>query len=265
MDRNLPFGVVCLPNEENIFQIQHCTDVQCVCHLHNEAEFIAVTHGSVKILQSKCDIVLNAGEALYIKPLEIHGFRTDDASVCSILIFPTDLVPEFAAAQVDSHPFKLSDTLCKQLCELNAEKRYDTLHTRAVLYPLCCEIVSHCAHTPGEYTDISALSRVERYISENIHTPLTLRSVAAATGFNHSYLSRMFHRNKGVGFLEYVNMLRCYQAVRLLYSPAELSVSEVAYQVGYESIRTFNRVFLQIYGITPSQMKQRKTASIPRG
>ncbi len=224
-----------------------------------------MTQGAVNILQSKCDVVLNAGEALYIKPLEIHGFRTDDTSHCCILIFPTDLVPEFAGAQVDSHPFTLSQSLCNQLCELNTEEYYDSLHARAVLYPLCYEIASHCVHTLGDYADVTALSRVEQYITEHIHTPLTLRSVAAATGFNHSYLSRMFHRNKGVGFLEYVNMLRCYQAVRLLYSPDELSISEIAYQVGYESIRTFNRVFLQLYGITPSQMKQRKTASIPRG
>ncbi len=251
-------------DEKSVFEIQHCHDVQCVCHLHHESEFIAVTKGTVHVLQSKSDTVLHEGEALYIKPLDIHGFRTEDTSQCTILIFPIDLVPEFTTTRVAAHPFRLADTLCKQLPMLDPNNSYDTLHARAVLYPLCCDILSNCPYIPGEYGNSTALSRVEQYIFENINTPLSLRSTAAATGFNPSYLSRMFHRNKGVGFLEYVNMLRCYQAVRLLYSATELSVSEIAYQVGFESIRTFNRVFLQLYGITPSQMKQRKTASIPR-
>ncbi len=253
-----------MQTEKRVFETQHCTDVQCVCHLHHEAEFILVNSGTVRVLQSKGDTVLHAGEALYVKPLEVHGFRTDDTSQCTILIFPIDLVHEFASARVSPRPFRLAEHLCQQLSTLNADACLDTFHARAVLYPLCCEILAHCPYALGEYVDGTALSRVEQYISENITTPLSLRTVAAATGFNASYLSRMFHKSKGIGFLEYVNMLRCYRAVRLLSSAEELSISEIAYQIGFESIRTFNRVFLQIYGITPSQMKQRRTASFPR-
>ena len=250
---------------EQAIEIQHCRNVQCVRHLHLEAEFIFVNHGTVHVLQSHGSTVLNEGEGFYLAPLEIHGFCTPDISQCTILIFPTDLVPEFAITRPFSRPFALSPFLGDTVSHLEASTHQDLLHARAVLYPLCCEILDNCAHTACDYTEVGALGRVEQYIWDHLASPLSLKSVAAATGYNPSYLSRTFHRAKGVGYLEYINMLRCYRAVRLMSSSESLSVSEIAYQVGFESIRTFNRVFLQRYGMTPTQMKQQRTVSMPKG
>lgn len=251
-----------MSEKETLFEIQHCDNVKCVRHLHLEAEFVLVTQGTLHILQIGKETVLHAGEALYIMPLEIHGFHTPDTSRCTILIFPADLVPEFSVAKNVALPFAPSAALTDTLTALNPNADYDRLHSRAVLYPLCCEISDSCSHTEHSTAAVPSLSRVERYIWENLDAPLSLSAVAASTGFNASYLSRMFRQNKGVSFVEYVNMLRCYQAVRLLGS-AELSVSEIAFRVGFESIRTFNRVFRQCYGITPSEMKEQRLASIP--
>lgn len=249
---------------ETAWQIQHCHNVQCVHHLHMEAEFVLVTEGTLHVLKSGSETVLRAGEALYLMPLEIHGFYTESISRCTILIFPTDLVPDFAVMHSQSHPLVLPAALGETLTALDPNDHYDRLHVRAVLYPLCCEISDACSDSGAAHTDLPSIGRVERYIWDHLATPLSLSSVATATGFNPSYLSRMFRQNKGVGFLEYINMLRCYQAVRLMSSSQPMSLSEIAYQVGFESIRTFNRVFRARYGITPSQMKNQRTASIPK-
>ncbi len=249
---------------ESTFEVQHHTSVQCVCHLHPEAEFVLVTNGVLHVVGINCETVLNAGEALYIMPFEIHGFRTAASSQCTILIFPADLVPDFAVTHPLPQPFSPSVSLITRCTSLDPDTPYDLLHSRAVLYPLCCEILDNCPHTESGYTEVSTINRIERYIWNHIDSPLSLETVAAAMGLNLSYLSRMFHQNKGIRFSEYVNMLRCYQAVRLLGNADSLSMSEIAYEVGFESIRTFNRVFLRHYGITPSKMKQHKAASIPQ-
>ncbi len=252
-----------MSNSESTLQLQHWSNVECVRHLHLEAECILVTQGTVHVLQSGADTVLTAGEALFLKPLSIHGFHTPSNSYCTILIFPTDLVPDFTAARFSPSPFQPSEALVKQLQNADVKASEDLLHLRALLYPLCCEIADKTPSSAGNYTEDGTLNRVEQYIWENLSTPLSLKAVAIATGYNPSYLSRMFRQTKGVGYLEFVNMLRCGRAVRLLSSSDSMSVSEIAYQVGFESIRTFNRVFLQRYGITPTQMKQQKNASLP--
>ena len=223
-----------------------------------------VTSGVLHVIKIGCETVLKAGEALYIMPFEIHGFHTADSSRCSILIFPIDLVPDFSVTRPLPHPFRPSAPLVSRCESLDPDTPLDPLHSRAVLYPLCCEIVDNCSSTVSEYAEVSAIHRIERYIWDHLSSPLSLETVATAMGLNPSYLSRMFHKSKGIGFSEYVNMLRCYQAVRLLGNTNSLSIAEIAYEVGFESIRTFNRVFLQHYGMTPSKLKQRKIASIPK-
>lgn len=246
------------------WEIQHCHNVQCVRHLHMEAEFVVVTEGVLHVLTSSGETILGKGESLYLMPLDIHGYYTETASECTILIFPTDLVPDFAVIYPTLRPFFLAGPLLETLKSLEPDKDYSLLRARAVLYPLCCAILDNCPYEEEIYIEVPSVSRVEKYIWDNLSSPLSLASVAASTGFNPSYLSRMFHQSKGVGFLEYINMLRCYQAIRLMYSSKTMTISEIAYQVGFESIRTFNRVFHQRYGITPSQMKHEQAASIPK-
>lgn len=253
----------------NELEIQQCTDVNCVRHLHTESEVVLVTNGTLRILLCDRILELHAGEGLYFMPFEVHGYATDAHSVCTILIFPAGLVPEFLSATVNKRPtsplFRPSSVTSALCAGLDPNASYDTLHACAALYPLCCEIVDQCHFDGNAYGYEESIVRVERYIFENIATPLTLKRVATAVGLNETYLSRLFNKAKGISFREYINMLRCSFATRLLTSlkAASFSIAEIAYECGFESIRTFNRVFLQRYGITPSQMRNQAPISFP--
>lgn len=252
-----------------VFEIQHCTNVQCVRHLHTEAEFVLVTSGRLLVLLNDRKVELQAGDGYYMMPLEVHGYVTADHSTCTILVFSSALVPDFTSFATNKYPQHAAfrpTTAVKQLCsELDPNANHDLLHKRGVLYPLCSEIADQCRFEVGDYQNEETFIRAERYIIANITERITLKSTAAALGINPSYLSRIFHKGKGVEFWEYVNILRCSHAARMLTSArfSALSISDIAYECGFDSIRTFNRVFKEHFGVTPSAMRAKDLISFP--
>jgi YesN/AraC family two-component response regulator len=91
------------------------------------------------------------------------------------------------------------------------------------------------------------------YSDEN----LNISTIGEAFGLTPSYLSKQFKTQTGEALLEFINKTRLEHAKRLLADPTQtLSVSEIARQVGYADINTFNRIFKKYEGITPSKFKE---------
>ena len=83
---------------------------------------------------------------------------------------------------------------------------------------------------------------------------VTLDSLAAYAGFSRYTLSRMFRQHTGQTFTQYLNRRRVSMAEELL-SGTRLPVTQVALQCGFNSIATFNRVFREVKGCTPTQYR----------
>lgn len=93
------------------------------------------------------------------------------------------------------------------------------------------------------------------YIVENCEQNLELRIVSDYIGFSTFYFSRTFKQATGYSFVEYLTLQRIKRAQSLL-SDFSLSITEIAYQSGFRSISTFNRVFRQYRGYSPSEYRQ---------
>jgi AraC-like DNA-binding protein len=64
----------------------------------------------------------------------------------------------------------------------------------------------------------------------------------------------MFKKGTGVNFTEYVSRVRIESARNLLLNP-NLRISEIAYQVGFQSLTHFNRVFKKVVGESPTEFR----------
>ena len=84
---------------------------------------------------------------------------------------------------------------------------------------------------------------------------ISLEQVASIAGFSPNYFSSQFKQETGMGFQDYLTMLRINRAKELLRS-TNLSISEVCYQVGYQDIRTFNRVCKRVAALRPGEFKK---------
>jgi AraC-like DNA-binding protein len=85
---------------------------------------------------------------------------------------------------------------------------------------------------------------------------IDLAEVARHCCVSEGHLSRLFHRATGLTFREYLSQIRIERAKSLLIQSAK-SVTEIAYESGFQSLSQFHRVFRKIHGISPGQMRAR--------
>jgi two-component system response regulator YesN len=97
---------------------------------------------------------------------------------------------------------------------------------------------------------------VEKYIGENLDKRLSLPDVAAEFNLSPNYLSRLFTRYAGEGFVEYITAAKIAAAKAMLLK-GEGPVYEIAEKLGYESAFYFSKVFKKAEGISPREFLRR--------
>lgn len=103
------------------------------------------------------------------------------------------------------------------------------------------------------------IARAKRYIEEKQGEDLTLGEVAKAVNTSTFYFCKMFKKATGLHFTEYVSRVRIEKAKNLLLNP-NLRVSEVAFEIGFQSLTHFNRVFKKIVGQSPTAYREQLAA-----
>lgn len=93
------------------------------------------------------------------------------------------------------------------------------------------------------------------HIALNSAQDLRQSEVANLVGLDPSSFARLFKQSVGRTFTDYVQSLRIGLACRALSDPGS-PISDVAFSVGFRNLASFNRTFLKIKGMTPSQYRQ---------
>ena len=104
-------------------------------------------------------------------------------------------------------------------------------------------------------TEPPAITRAKQFIQDNQGEDLSLGQVAKAVNTSTFYFCKMFKKATGLNFTEYVSRLRIEKAKNLLPQP-QPPVSEIAYEVGFQSLTHFNRVFKKIMGQSPTEYRE---------
>ncbi len=94
------------------------------------------------------------------------------------------------------------------------------------------------------------------YIRDNFTSDIKLYEVAEICHMSAEHLSRKFKKETGLGFNEFVNMLRLQKAEYMLKNDKSLSVSEVAFACGFNDSNYFSEKFHYEYGYTPSSVRK---------
>ena len=98
------------------------------------------------------------------------------------------------------------------------------------------------------------ISKAKEYIREHHTEDLSLGQVAAAVHTSIFYFCKLFRKVTSTTFTEFVSRTRIEKAKNLLLNP-NLRISEIAYEVGFQSLTHFNRVFKKIIGESPTEYR----------
>jgi AraC-like DNA-binding protein len=102
---------------------------------------------------------------------------------------------------------------------------------------------------------VARVNAVLSYISEHINEPLSMADVCARLRMPESRFSRFFRRATGNTFTDFVNRLRVTRACQLLMD-TDRYVTTICYEVGFNNVANFNRRFLEIKGMTPTDFRR---------
>ncbi len=242
----------------------------------DSVEILLGQKGIVHLEQDGIPYLLAPGTALLLQPgLPHRGIRDSEGETSFFWAhFP---LPNDARIQLEDGMQDLSalprDTVLLPDCFLPARPEKPAILFRQLLHtanagyrnPLACDyalslIVLELSHqyVEGRLAAEAGLEPQRRIISEilewiRIHLPepFTLGDVARRFGFNEDYLTRLFKRHLGVGFVRYVNTERLSRARNLL-AQTWFGVKEIAWQCGFPDEKYFMRLFRESEGMTPT-------------
>ena len=242
----------------NTYKYNEWHNIYCPSHCHSSLEIVIVLSGVLNAEKEGKPYTLKENDMLVVMPFETHNFTTTDGSHIAVLEISTGIISSFDIIFKNKTP----ENPC---CSLSGDELalfFD--HLKSVDSSSMIElnfIVFMCFSIIMKNTKLKAYSEPDNYFKKailyvNTHYEenICLKDVAKAININHIYLSRLFAKNN-LRFNDFINSFRIRKANQLLKA-SDLSISEIAFNCGFGSIRNFNRIFLKHMNCTPNDYRK---------
>jgi len=99
------------------------------------------------------------------------------------------------------------------------------------------------------------IKKAKQFIEDRQTDDISTRDVAKVVNVSTFYFCKLFKKATGLTFTEYLSQVRISKAKNLLLNP-NLRISEIAYDIGYQSLTHFNRTFHRIVGQSPTAYRK---------
>lgn len=234
-------------------------------HIHSQAEMLYVFSGCARMFIDGCIYELHPGDIGISFPGVVHGYVDGEDVDSVMLIFAPELSGDFSGTLTRTCPASpvlragtmpedvdiCMGAICRE-CADGGDVRVLRGYIQVVLARIIprLELLSQSPGTP----DIAY--RILQYLALHFTDPMSLADLSRALGVSESHLSHTFSRRFRTSFRTYINTLRLDRACTLL-TGTDASITQILYDCGFESPRTFNRIFVERYGVTPSDYRRR--------
>lgn len=252
-------------------------------HWHVPLEILYLLNGNATVnIEQDCH-QLNPLDILVIDSSKVHDAmyalpHTMGISIHISKNFMRRYIPDLELLRIECAPKSIQPEqmpayiqMCeylKQLTVLYVEqpKTYELKSTALVLEILAC-LVEHFSVPMTEKLSVADLKNVDRmnqiaaYVESHYTEPIKLQDVADAVMLNKEYFCRFFKQNTGVSFLTYLNHVRINHIYHdLLHT--EDSMAEILERHGFYNQKLFYKMFKEIYGCTPRQIRNMNVGNI---
>jgi len=234
-------------------------------HIHNAVEICVMLEGSCQVLYENRKFDLGAGDIFFAFPNQPHGYENNLGTVRYLLILPvkphlemfykllTEHVPEIPIIRKGSwEHLGLMEIL--RLGAADAGNA-STEVMQGYFAVTVGKLLSLMKLKPYDSDSENILRSILLYIHSHYREPITRREIARAIGYNESYISHVFSQVLHMSLAQYIHTLRIDDALQLLRH-TKMSVTQMATELGFGSIRSFNRVFQKETGQTPKEYRK---------
>lgn len=243
----------------------HVNELDFPAHIHNEVEIVFLREGSSTARCGKDYVHLSAGDIFVVFPNQIHSYENSRDTLNYLWILPIKpCLSPFAhifSKQVPEHSCirkgTWEQTGLLQLVEQAYKDRGAVLPEvmQAYMQVIFGKLLPllQLRDTTDEKNEV--VRTVLEFIGAHYREPLTRTQIARMAGYHENYISHIFSQTLNTTLPEYINALRVYDASALLLE-TDWSVDRIAAELGFGSIRNFNRVFQKEIGMSPRDYRR---------
>lgn len=248
--------------------------LSCQLHLHHEIEFCYMAEGSTTVWADEKKYKASAGDLILFFPNQIHGFENDDNVNAILFILSPDDFHDYLTL------FRNYKLICPVVTPRNTKevksafnKAYDISKKigsepfaaemmRGYLSVALASLFSVSAPIADSNNDLSSMQKILLYCDTHYNEQLSLVTLEKKLGLSRYYISHIFYDKIKIGFSDYVNLLRI-NAAKSMLKHSDKIITDIAFDSGFTSIRTFNRQFVNICGFTPAEYRKRYIEKLP--
>lgn len=245
-------------------------------HWHKAVELLLLVKGKVTCNFENTKRHFKSGDMLIINSHEVHETKctrnavylcvhidpnmmcrfepTFDQMRFSLTFDPEDQTKAMAYEQLRSH----MQEILRQTEQTYAAHK---LERQARLFAVAALLVRYFSQplaveeTKLQRSDMTRLEPLLEYIQLHHSEELPLDEAADSMGLNKEYFCRLFKKNMGVSYLQYVYQVRTTAFCRELET-TEDPIGEIAERHGFRDPKMLNQYFREIYGCTPSEKRK---------
>lgn len=243
-------------------------------HWHLEYEIIKVLKGTLNIYLNQKEILVKEGDIVIIRDGILHSAEPEDCTYeCIVFNMNMLLKDNFSGMKyiqnLINHNIIINDYFPKSNSNFNKiisnlfktiKLREDSfeLMTLGLLYQLFSYIYKNkmysqdYQHTQNDSKKIKQLKKVLEVIEESYSSPLTLEDLSRIICMSPKYFCKFFYEMIHRTPIDYLNYYRIECASYQIVT-TDLSITDIAYNCGFNDLSYFIKTFKKYKGITPSK------------
>ncbi|MGN1115747.1 MAG: helix-turn-helix domain-containing protein [Candidatus Ornithomonoglobus sp.] len=230
-------------------------------HIHKYIEILYVISGRQRVRLRGTDYCVAEGNGMIIFPDTVHSYcgGGDKADVLILICDPKlfgSLFPDFKKLRPHSpmiYEGQISPELRFALNAVSPDSGQEIKFSwTCVILSYIMDIIQFDAATDAPVEDIAY--KLVKYIEENFTESITRDTLAERFNVSKCYISKIFTEKFNMNLRNYLGIIRAEYAASLIRTSSE-TFTTISRLSGFESLRTFNRIFKAVYGMTPKEYK----------
>lgn len=232
-----------------------------ISHWHMEHELIACREGSAQVMLDDTMFNITQQQCIFCHSGRVHYISASPDSVLLVCLFDEKMYDPITSPFALENPvfedrYGILPKLSEIRLELQNQPIFFECRTEAMIGEILVDVFRGEPLRKAQWQFSDVITRYKQLLNhiDLEYEHITYQNAVQFMNMSDAYFSRYFKRQAGMTFSQYLNVVRIEKAVQLLDSAPTMKITDVMLRCGFNTIRSFNRVFREVTGFTPTTL-----------
>ena len=232
-----------------------------ISHWHMEHELIACREGSAQVMLDDTMFNITQQQCIFCHSGCVHYISASPDSLLLVCLFNEKMYDPITSPFALENPvFEDRYGILPKLSEIRHELQNQPIffecRTEAMIGEILVDVFRGEPLRKAQWQFSGVITRYKQLLNhiDLEYEHITYQNAVQFMNMSDAYFSRYFKRQAGMTFSQYLNVVRIEKAVQLLDSAPTMKITDVMLRCGFNTIRSFNRVFREVTGFTPTTL-----------